>query len=70
MVDGELRADGTEGVLFVLALDLRRRRFLIMRLKRLPAVLTEPDESESESELLLEESDEDDELSISARTPG
>ena len=54
----------------MLALDLRRRRFLIMRLMRLPAVLTEPDESESESELLLEESDEDDELSISARTPG
>lgn len=77
VVAAELRADGNEAdgelTLAVLTLDLRWRRCLIIRLKRLRAFLTDPEspeESESESELLLEESEEDEESIMSARTPG
>lgn len=78
VVAAELRADGNEAdgelTLAVLTLDLRWRRCLIIRLKRLRAFLTDPEspeESESESELLLEESEEEEEESIiSARIPG
>ena len=48
-------------------------RQVIIRLNRLRAFLTDPespDVSESESELLLEESEDDEESIMSAKTPG
>ena len=59
--------DGTEAVRTELILDLRRRRLRKARLMRF-VVVTEPDVSVSLDE--LEESEEDDESSTSARIPG
>ena len=69
-MDGELIADGTEGVptLLALALDLRRLR-LIIRLKRL-VVVTEPEVSVSELLDELVSLEDDEEPSMSAKTPG
>jgi len=58
----------TEGVVAVLALDLRRLRCLKARLMRFEVVCDEESESEELDELEL--SDELDEPSISARIPG
>jgi hypothetical protein len=77
VVAAELKKEGKDAdgelTLVVLTLDLRWRRFLIIRLKRLPAFRTDPESpevSESESELLLEESEEDEESIMSAKIPG
>lgn len=68
--DGVRMTDGMDGVSFELALDLRRLRPLKARLIRF-AVVFDPDEaSVSLPSEGLEESEELDEPSISARTPG
>lgn len=77
VVAAEFKAGGSEAAgevaLAMLMLDLRWRRCLIMRLMRLPALRTDPESpeaSESELELLLEESDDDEESIMSCKTPG
>lgn len=59
--------------MLVLALDLRRLRFLNIRFIRLVVAVTDPDPAdESDDELSLEEesSEDDEEFIMSWRTPG
>lgn len=68
--DGVRKVEGTEGVSFELALDLRRLRPLRTLLMRLAVVFDPEDPSVSLPPDELEVSDELDDPSISARTPG
>ena len=70
LADGVRIVEGTEAVSFELALDLRRLRPRRTRLMRL-AVVFDPDESSDALPLdELELSEELEEFSISAKTPG
>jgi len=70
LLDGVRSVEGIEGVSLELALDLRR--FLPRKTRRMrPAVVFDPDDaSESPSLEVLDVSDELEEPSMSAKTPG
>ena len=70
LLEGVRSVEGIEGVSLELALDLRRFLPLKTRLMRLAVVFDPDDVSESPSLEVLDVSDEEEEPSMSARTPG